>query len=66
MGILKKIVLYALFLIAMVVCATAVIKIYDLILDLDFENIWEVGFKVGFVAWIAMLAYIHLRRNRKE
>lgn len=65
MEILKKIVLYALFLIAMVVCATAVIKIYDLILDLDFENIWEVGFKVGFVTWIAMLAYIHLRRKKR-
>ncbi|MBQ4539710.1 MAG: hypothetical protein IJA37_00865 [Alistipes sp.] len=66
MEILKKIVLYALFLIAMVVCATAVIKIYDLILDLDFENIWKEGSKAGFVTWIAMLAYIHLRRNRKE
>ncbi|MBR7115254.1 MAG: hypothetical protein IKC66_04790, partial [Alistipes sp.] len=63
--ILKKIVLYALFLIAMVVCATAVIKIYDLILDLDFENIWKEGFKAGFAAWIAMLAYIHLRRKKR-
>lgn len=62
---LKRIVLYTLFLIAMVVCATAVIKIYDLILDLDFENIWEVGFKVGFVAWIAMLAYILVRRKKR-
>ena len=66
MELLKRIVLYTLLLIAMVVCATAVIKIYDLILDLDFENIWEVGFKAGLVAWIAMLAYIHLRRNRKK
>ena len=65
MEILKKIVLYALFLIAMVVCATAVIKIYDLILDLDFENIWEVGFEAGFVAWIAMLAYILVRRKKR-
>jgi len=65
MEILKKIVLYALFLIAMVVCATAVIKIYDLILDLDFENIWKVGFEIGFVAWIAMLAYILVRRKKR-
>ena len=65
MELLKRIVLYTLFLIAMVVCATAVIKIYDLILDLDFENIWEVGFKVGFVAWIAMLAYILVRRKKR-
>lgn len=64
MKILKNIALYLLLLIAMAVCGTAVLKIYDLVLDLDFENIWTAGFKVGFIAWILMLIYIYYRHSK--
>lgn len=64
MKILKNIALYLLLLIAMVVCGTAVLKIYDLVLDLEFENIWMSGFKVGLIAWILMLIYVYYRRSK--
>lgn len=41
----------------MIICGTAVLKIYDWILGLDFDNIWTAGFKVGFIAWGLMLIY---------
>ena len=64
MNILKKIFLYFLLLIVMVLCGTATIKIYDWILDLDFENIWTAGFKVGFTAWALLLIYIYYRSSK--
>ncbi|MBR2400050.1 MAG: hypothetical protein IKA96_08870 [Alistipes sp.] len=48
----------------MVLCGTATIKIYDWILDLDFENIWTAGFKVGFIAWALLLIYIYYRSSK--
>lgn len=44
-----------------------VLKIFDLILKLNYENIWISGCKVGFVAWIGMLIneYYHYLQNRK-
>lgn len=64
MKILKNIVLYLLLLVVMVICGTATLKIYDLILDLDFENIWASGFKTGLIAWFLMLGYIYYRRAK--
>ena len=66
MKVIRNITLYLLFLIAMVVCATAVMKIYDMILDLDIANIWTTGFKVGFTAWGAMLLYMLYYRHKKQ
>lgn len=68
MKIVKSIILYFLLLIVMIICGTAVLKIYDWILGLDFDNIWTAGFKVGFIAWGLMLIYGYYRhiRNRKS
>ena len=68
MKILKKIILWLLLLITMVICGTLVLKIFDLLLKLGYENIWTSGFKVGFVAWLGMLIneYYHLVKNKKN
>ena len=68
MKIIKKFILWLLFLIAMTIVGTLVLKIFDLILKLGYENIWISGFKVGFVAWIGMLIneYYHFIKNKKE
>lgn len=66
MKILKNIFLYSLLLIVMIICGTVVLKIYDLILDLKFDNIWEAGFKVGFIAWGLMLIYTYYRHAKNK
>ena len=66
MNVLRNITLYLLLLMAMVICGTIVIKLYDLLLGLNFENIWVTGFKVGFVAWCLMLIYIYSRHIRNK
>lgn len=55
MNIVRKILLYLLLLIVMFIGGTIVLKIYDLILKLGFENILLSGFQVGLVAWIGWL-----------
>lgn len=54
MKIGKMILLYLLFLIAMVVCSTAVMKIFDMFFSLGFEDTWDIGFKVGFLSWLIL------------
>lgn len=68
MKIAKKIILWLLLLISMVICGTLVLKIFDLLLKLGYENIWISGFKVGFVAWLGMLIneYYHFVKNKKK
>lgn len=55
MKIVRYIVLEILLLVAMVLCGTAIMKLFDILLKLDYENIWVVGFKVGFIAWLVSL-----------
>ncbi len=55
MKVIKFIVLEILLLIVMLLCGTATMKILDLLFKLGYENIWEVGFKVGFIAWLSYL-----------
>ena len=52
----------------MIVGGTAVLKIFDLLLKLGYENIWLSGFKVGFVAWIGMIIneYYHFIKDNKK
>lgn len=54
MKIVKYIVLRMLSLIAMMLCGTAVMKIFAVLLKLSYENIWSIGFKVGFIAWLVL------------
>lgn len=67
MKVVKNIILSLLFLIMMTLGGTIILKIFDLILKLGYENIWISGFKVGFIAWIGMLIneYYHFLRNKK-
>ena len=64
--ILKYIVLGTLSLIAMTLCGTAVIKILDVILQLDYENVWAVGFRVGFNAWLGLAIVEVIKKMKKQ
>lgn len=55
MNKIKKIILYVALLVALCLCSTIAMKILDLILPLNYESIWAVGFRVGFIVWIAMI-----------
>ncbi len=55
MKVLKIIVLEIVLLIVLLLCGTATIKILDLLFRLGYRNVWEVGFKVGFIAWLSYL-----------
>lgn len=66
--LVKNTILYLLLLIVMIVGGTAVLKIFDLLLELGYENIWLSGFKVGFIAWIGMIIneYYHFIKDNKK
>ncbi len=53
MKVIKIIFLEILLLIVMLLCGTATIKTLDLLFKLGYENVWKVGFKVGFIAWLS-------------
>lgn len=55
MRAIKNIALYLLVLMVLCIVGAAVLKIYDMIMNLDFDNVWFSGFKVGLIAWIGML-----------
>jgi len=65
--VFKSIILWLLLLIVMFIGGTLVLKIFDVLLKLGYENIWISGFKVGFVAWIGMLIneYYHFIKEKK-
>lgn len=62
----KYAILEALFLIVMLLCGTGVMKILDVILKLNYESVWGIGFKVGFISWIVMLVIMIVRLHRKK
>lgn len=55
MNKIKKIILYVALLVGFCLCSTIVMKIFDLILKLNYESIWAVGFRVGFIVWVGMI-----------
>lgn len=60
-------VLGLLLLVALSLCGTLVLKVFDIILHIGFENIWLAGFKVGCVACILLLCdYIRRKRWKQE
>ena len=65
--IIKNIILWISFLVIMCICGTLVLKIFDILLKLEYENIWYSGFKVGFIAWLGMLIneYYHFIKEKK-
>ena len=68
MKVIKIIILKILLLIIMILCGTATMKILDLLIKIGYENIWEVGFKVGVIGWISSLIvpFIIEKINKKE
>jgi len=65
MKILKYILLEILLLITMLIISTGVMKILDLIFKLNYENIWNIGFKVGFIAWLILLIISIIKKYKK-
>lgn len=65
MKIIKSIVLEFFLLVIMFLCGTATIKILDLLFKLNYENIWEIGFKVGFIAWLVVLVITIIVKVKK-
>ena len=68
--ITKKMILWLALLLIMSICGTIVLKIFELLLNFEYENIWLSGFKVGLIAWIGMLIneyyhYIKSENNKK-
>lgn len=66
MKILKTIVLYMLFLFVMVLCGTAVMKVLDIIFQLDYENVWAIGYKVGFLSWLILSVMSFISKAKKK
>lgn len=64
MKILKTLLLYTLFLISMMLCATAVMKIMDLVFQIGYENIWSVGCMIGFLVWLFLSVMPVIRRKK--
>ena len=67
MKLVKYIVFAILLLIAMLLSSTLVMKILDIILHLNFESIFIIGFKVDFISWLVLLILImiiYLRKNK--
>ena len=54
-GISRRIILGLMLLLALSICGTIVLKLFDLILHIGFENIIYEGFKVGLFATVVLL-----------
>lgn len=65
MKFLKTIMLYILLLVAMVLCSTAVMKVLDLIIVIGYDNIWNIGYKIGFVAWVLLSVATIMGKKKK-
>lgn len=62
--IIRAAVLSLLLLAAVVLCATATIKLMDLILHTGIEDLWAAGIKAGFIAWLVLSVMILVRRKK--
>ena len=54
-GISKRIILGLMLLVTLSICGTIVLKIFDVILHIGFDNIFFEGFKVGLFATVVLL-----------
>lgn len=68
MKIIRNIILGLTILIVMILCGTLILKIFDLLLNLEYENIWISGFKVGLISWFGILIdeFYHFIKNKKN
>lgn len=54
------------FLIVMMLCGAAVMKILNMVFQLGYESIWSAGFKVGFIAWLGLSVLMVTDKMRKK
>lgn len=66
MKIIKYIFLEILLLICMLFISTFIMNLFDLIFNLQYEDIWNIGFKVGFVAWLGLLVFKIVVKKKKK
>ena len=66
MKIIKYIFLEILLLISMLFISTFIMNLFDLIFNLQYENIWNIGFKVGFIAWLGLLVFKIVVKKMKK
>lgn len=66
MKIVKYILLEILFLIAMLLCGTGTMKILDILFQVGFDDIWTIGFKVGFIAWLGLSVMSAISKIKKK
>ena len=57
MKIIKYIILELMLLISLLLISTFVMKIFDVILNLKYDNNWTNGYKIRFIAWLELLIY---------
>ncbi len=62
----KWITLEVLLLIVLLLCATGTMKILDMVFTIGYENIWMIGCRVGFLAWIILLVGTLVHKLRKR
>ncbi len=63
--IIKFIVLEILLLIIILLFGTVVMKILYIWFKIEYENILAVGFKVGFIAWLLLVATTYICKLKK-
>lgn len=66
MKVIKYIFLEILLLISMLFISTFIMNLFDLIFNLQYENIWNIGFKVGFIAWLGLLVFRIVVKKMKK
>lgn len=61
----SRMLLRVMLIVALSVCGTIVLKIFDMILHIGFNNIVYEGFKVGLVAWLLLLIDYYRKKKVK-
>ena len=55
MKYVKTVLLAVALLVALSLCGTVVLKIFDIIMELNIDNIFYAGFQVGLIAFILLM-----------
>lgn len=66
--IFKYILLEVLLLIVLCLISVLITKIFDLVLNLQYTNIWTISLKIGILSWIILLVTSIIRikiKNKK-
>ncbi len=64
--ILKYIGLNMLLLFVLCFISTLVMKLMDIIFSVNYENIWPIGFEVGFVSWLILFVIWVIKKMKNN